>query len=347
MDEEEYLQRALEENLRLHEQRQQSFEETQRRQREAEERLLRESEAAAARARRVTDDEDDQLRLAMERSAADEEARTRRIQEERERLLQLDREFGSGSGSRNGHRRSGNENMASAHGRSTPPARSRSHAPTRQEHITTAEETRQPRRQNTIPSITGPSSSSQPRQRSTVRETALSHMNSFRQSLSRRRSSAAAAAAAVAPHNSYRPRRQHSTNQFTPRNPAAYSLDEIYARSLNDAFPRGPFRPRGADAVFEAALQAAINESAQQTRDEEEEAVRRSRGVPTYEEACRMPRYRAPRGATYVFQGPKEVVIENGNGEGEEMRVKVVGEMDLAEAMRVANQNFRQGGGRE
>ncbi|KMU86646.1 hypothetical protein CIHG_04435 [Coccidioides immitis H538.4] len=243
MDDDEYLRRALEENYHLNEQHERQLEESRRFHRDLNERALRVSRADAERARQAAREEDDQLMMAIERSQAEERARARRLQAERQRLLQMDREFGSGPGQR---------------------------------------------------------------RPSTVQDPPQSHQED----------------------NSL-------------KCPAMYSLSEILARSRIDAFPTGPFFPADADPAFDAALQAAINDSADQARDEEEEAVQRSRGIPTYEEACSMPRYRPPRGARYVFQGPKEVYVETG-GEGEGMRVKVVGDMDLGEALRVANQNFGQ-----
>lgn len=54
-----------------------------------------------------------------------------------------------------------------------------------------------------------------------------------------------------------------------------------------------------------------------------------------------MPRYKAPVGMKYVFQGPREVLIEGGGAGGTDLKVRVVGDMDLAEAMRIANRNVR------
>ncbi|EEP78343.1 predicted protein [Uncinocarpus reesii 1704] len=390
MEEDEYLRRALEENLRLNEQRQRTAEETERRHREAEERALQESQASAARVRRATEDEEDQLRLAMERSAADEASRARQIEEARHRLLQMDREFGGGSGatrpanntSRTGANGPGNNNNGST-ARATPAStRSRSFSGRPESNAVRPERAYQPRRQGTAPSTatqaqapihrgrtaqtsantsirsrsatadrpqhTSPQAqpTSQPRRQNTAPSHVVppapaatgtnppSRLNSIRRSLSRR----------LSHRQSPSP---PSTNTSTPQprapphptpNPASYSLREILSRSVTDAFSFPAPEPS-----FDAALQAAINESAEQARDEEEEAVQRSRGVPTYEEACRMPRYRAPRGARYRFQGPKEVVLEGEGGGGG--RVRVVGEMDLGEAMRVANQNVRRRGG--
>ncbi|KLJ08474.1 hypothetical protein EMPG_16093 [Blastomyces silverae] len=85
-------------------------------------------------------------------------------------------------------------------------------------------------------------------------------------------------------------------------------------------------------------MQAAINESAGgRCRDEDEEAIRRNRGIPTYPEAIYMKRYPAPRGRRYVFQGPSCVTFE-GEG-GEKVVWEIVGDMDLGEAVRVANRN--------
>lgn len=113
----------------------------------------------------------------------------------------------------------------------------------------------------------------------------------------------------------------------------SYSLDDILARSRTQSFPTGPFTEDGLEFNHDE-LQAAINASAEQHRDEDEEAVQRSAGIPTYEEACAAQKYRAPEGSRYVFQGPSSVTVEEGEGE---RKLEVVGEMDLGEAMRVAN----------
>ncbi|OJD21333.1 hypothetical protein ACJ73_07327 [Blastomyces percursus] len=118
---------------------------------------------------------------------------------------------------------------------------------------------------------------------------------------------------------------------------ATYSLDEVLVRSRHDAFPTGR-TSSAVDELNHAEMQAAINESAGgRCRDEDEEAVRRNRGIPTYTEALNMKRYRAPRGRRYVFQGPSCVTLE-GEG-GPKVRWEIVGDMDLGEALRVANRN--------
>ncbi|QVM06109.1 hypothetical protein D8B26_000822 [Coccidioides posadasii str. Silveira] len=381
MDDDEYLRRALEENFHLNEQHERQLEESRRFHRDLNERALRVSRADAERARQAAREEDDQLMMAIERSQAEERARARRLQAERQRLLQMDREFGSGPGQRVGdsaaransrslrnnedgvrgntgstrarsatgtqpgcgNQRPRRQSTASStvpqtdrrdatHGNSGP-ARSRSATTHQEDNSLSGSRARQPRLQDTVPSHLP--------QASTSRASTPFRANSARESLARRISSIAA------PYTT----RRHSHHQpgfsnppIIPQpahSPAMYSLSEILARSRIDAFPTGSFFPADADPAFDAALQAAINDSADQARDEEEEAVQRSRGIPTYEEACSMPRYRPPRGARYVFQGPKEVYVETG-GEGEGMRVKVVGDMDLGEALRVANQNFGQ-----
>ncbi|KAK2880093.1 hypothetical protein FQN49_000571 [Arthroderma sp. PD_2] len=121
--------------------------------------------------------------------------------------------------------------------------------------------------------------------------------------------------------------------------PTAYSLEEIITRSRNQAYPDGPFTEQGQESNYDE-LQRAINESAEQHRDEEEEAVQRNRGIPTYEEACSSQRYRPRPGMRYSFQGPEVIEIEN---EGKPpSKLKIVGDMDLGEAMRVANQRNKK-----
>ncbi|KAI1931144.1 hypothetical protein LOZ65_001343 [Ophidiomyces ophidiicola] len=323
MDEDEYLRRALEENLRVTEERQRRIEDAQRQAREAEERIIRISESTAQREQEATENEAEELRLAMERSVAEEQARERRLAGERDRLSRMDREFGDRStvAPNTQSRTAPHSSMpgafvetASQPGPITShPAPGRRH--TLRESTPALEETRrQPRRQNsTPPSRPPPAAEDTPLQASTI---SLPSRIAAGRALPRRRST-------------------QTRRTLTP-DPNAYFLADILARSRADAFSRGPFRPDDADPVFDAGLQAAINASANQARDEDEEAVQRSRGVPTYQEACRMPRYQAPRGARYVFQGPR------GPGASAEGAVKIVGDMDLREAMKVANQNVNR-----
>lgn len=129
--------------------------------------------------------------------------------------------------------------------------------------------------------------------------------------------------------------------------PADYSLNDVLAQSRNESYSTAPFSEEGEESNHDE-LQAAISESAEQERDEEAEAIQRNRGVPTYQEACAAPRLRAPRGAKYTFQGPSSVVSEDeegGGGDGEGRKLEIVGDMDLNEAMRVAN-SASTGGGR-
>lgn len=87
-------------------------------------------------------------------------------------------------------------------------------------------------------------------------------------------------------------------------------------------------------------LAAAIAASAQQNRDEEQEAIDRNTGVPTYQEACAAPMHRPPRGVRYKFQGPNKAEMKDG------CTVEIVGEMDLEQALKIANRNVRRQGGR-
>ncbi|KAK2739045.1 hypothetical protein FQN57_006727 [Myotisia sp. PD_48] len=128
-----------------------------------------------------------------------------------------------------------------------------------------------------------------------------------------------------------------------PINPEGYSLEDILARSRAQSYPTAPFTEEGVESNHDE-LQRAINESAEQHRDEEEEAIQRSAGIPTYEEACKMRKYPAPAGMRYSFQGPKTIELNNGSGNGP-TKLEIVGDMDLGEAMRVANGNRTGRGG--
>ncbi|KAK2787443.1 hypothetical protein FQN53_005180 [Emmonsiellopsis sp. PD_33] len=133
-----------------------------------------------------------------------------------------------------------------------------------------------------------------------------------------------------------RQQRRRTTNALRPRPaPADYDEEEILARSRREAFPTGPFTEEG-EEFNHHQLQSAINESAGQGRDEDEEAIERNRGVPTYEEACAMERYKAPHGKKYVFQGPSSVTLEGENG-NPGVTMKVTGDMDLGVALKIAN----------
>lgn len=123
-----------------------------------------------------------------------------------------------------------------------------------------------------------------------------------------------------------------------PPGPSSYDLSEILARSRREAYPtNAPFTEAGLEFNHHE-LQAAINESAEQGRDPDEEAIERNLDCPTYEEACVMRRYKPRRGDRYVFQGPNAITIEGDEGRNKpDVRMEIVGEMDLAEAMRVAN----------
>ncbi|KAK2801073.1 hypothetical protein FQN50_007881 [Emmonsiellopsis sp. PD_5] len=130
-------------------------------------------------------------------------------------------------------------------------------------------------------------------------------------------------------------RRTTDPRRPRPRPPSDYDEEEVLARSRREAFPTGPFTEEG-EEFNHHQLQAAINESAGQGRDEEEEAIERNRGIPTYEEACAMERYKAPRGKKYVFQGPSSVTLEGENG-NPGVTMKVIGDMDLGVALKIAN----------
>ena len=138
-----------------------------------------------------------------------------------------------------------------------------------------------------------------------------------------------------------------------PIDPANYSLEDVLALSRNDSYSTAPFTEEGEEFNHDE-LQAAINESAQQDRDEEAEAIQRNAGIPTYEEACAAPKLRAPRGARYTFQGASNTVtLEDGEGQesgsgggGGEKKLEVVGDMDLNEAMKVANADLATASGR-
>lgn len=110
-------------------------------------------------------------------------------------------------------------------------------------------------------------------------------------------------------------------------------------RSRREAYSDAPFTEAGQDSNYDE-LQRAINESAEQHRDEDEEAVQRSRGIPTYEEACASARYRPLPGMRYSFQGPEVIEVPRVNGPP--TKLKIVGDMDLGEAMRVANQQLKK-----
>lgn len=123
-----------------------------------------------------------------------------------------------------------------------------------------------------------------------------------------------------------------------PPGPSSYTLPEILARSRRDAYQtNAPFTENGLEFNHHE-LQAAINASADQGRDPDEEAVERNLDCPTYEEACAMRKYKPRRGDSYVFQGPNAIMIEGDEDrDSPNVRMEIVGEMDLAEAMRVAN----------
>lgn len=153
-------------------------------------------------------------------------------------------------------------------------------------------------------------------------------------------------------HRHHYRRHQHPDRTGHDRNgplpdPSAYSLPEILTRSRTDAYPTSaPFTEAGLEFNHHE-LQAAINASAEQGRDPDEEAIERNLNCPTYEEACAMARYRPRRGDRYVFQGPNAVTIEGDEDENKpDVRMEIVGEMDLVEAMRVANRGRNRNGDR-
>ncbi|OAL74021.1 hypothetical protein A7D00_2050 [Trichophyton violaceum] len=132
--------------------------------------------------------------------------------------------------------------------------------------------------------------------------------------------------------------RHYSMLLVTPIDTTNNHVRDVLRRS------RRKFQARAAAAQaahdFDNDMQRAINESAEQHRDEEEEAVQRSRGIPTYEEACASVRYRAPPGMRYSFQGPEVIEIPRENGPP--TKLSIVGYMDLGEAMRIANQRVKR-----
>lgn len=146
-------------------------------------------------------------------------------------------------------------------------------------------------------------------------------------------------------HHSHRHQRPSPTGSGTsgfPSGPSSYSLSEILARSRRDAYQtNAPFTEDGLE-FNHRELQAAINASAEQGRDPDEEAIERNLDCPTYEEACAMRTYKPRRGDSYVFQGPNVIMIEGDeDGDSPDVRMEIVGERDLVEAMRVANSRNR------
>ncbi|KAK2755664.1 hypothetical protein FQN54_005813 [Arachnomyces sp. PD_36] len=149
-------------------------------------------------------------------------------------------------------------------------------------------------------------------------------------------------------HNNRRHQQPNQTSRGSRNGspgPSSYSLSEILSRSRADAYPtHAPFTEAGLEFNHHE-LQAAINASAEQGRDPDEEAVERNRDCPTYEEACEMARYKPRRGDRYVFQGPNSVTIEGDEEENKpNVRLEIVGEMDLVDAMRVANRGRNRNG---
>ncbi|KKZ59198.1 hypothetical protein EMCG_05446 [[Emmonsia] crescens] len=382
----EMLARAFQESLQMHEEHQQSLDDAVMSQLEVEDRILRESEAAAAAAaarRARQDDEEEELRLILERSVADEkEARIRRRVAELAERARLDRLFGSGS-------RLGmdlaSRSLAQVGVRGSCVLRDDSPLytePDEDESIggghrrTSVLRPTYPRHQSGTPSVLGPRGdralirvlNSTPR----LPAVAISRYNSLPLPRQIRSPRIALEPAQARGHNpSARGRRCHTTPTTTTtasssssssssrtsrrvnRSPlpsiTSYSLDEVLARSRRDAFPTGPYTAAVED-LNDTELHAAINESAGgQCRDEEEEAIQRNRGIPTYEEACKMNIYGAPRGRRYVFQGPSSVSCDGGGGGegGGEVKWEIVGDMDLREAVRVANKNVDRWGREE
>ena len=113
--------------------------------------------------------------------------------------------------------------------------------------------------------------------------------------------------------------------------PGHYDLEDVLRMSLQDTSAAPPEE----DGFNRDELAAAIAESANQQRDEEQEAIDRNQGIPTYKEACKAPIYRAPKGAKYKFQGPSKTELEGG------FTMEIVGEMDLATALKIANKNVK------
>ncbi|KAL2375046.1 hypothetical protein BDBG_06031 [Blastomyces gilchristii SLH14081] len=366
-DEDEMLARAFQASIQLHEEHQRNVEDAAISELEEEERVLRESEAAAAEAQRTRQGEEELLQLILERSVADaDEGRVRRRRMAEDERARLDRLFGSGRSwgmdresllsaqeeeridrvlrdddplyaepeeyERSSVRRESTTDPTSAH------PRPRSGAPRR----------RRPRRL-LIGSLRPPAAAIARRNTSPAAQTRSSRSTQASEPAPRYdhctryrppRASADAPSSTSSTSSISRSRsgRTHRRSHRDPLSPiATYSLDEVLVRSRHDSFPTG-LTSAAVEELNHAEMQAAINESAGgRCRDEDEEAIRRNRGVPTYTEAVYMKRYGAPRGRRYVFQGPSSVTFE-GEGGGK-MRWEIVGDMDLGEALRAANRN--------
>ncbi|EER37243.1 predicted protein [Histoplasma capsulatum var. duboisii H88] len=361
-DEDEMLTCAVQASLRLHKEHQKNLEDAVVSQLENEEKALRESEAEAAEAQRARQGEEDQLRSILERSVADaEEARVRRRIAEQERA-RLDRLFGSGN-------KLGMDQASRllSHMRANGGRMLQDDRPLHVEHDE-GELVQGPREPD---SVLQPACS----RRLSGTPSGLSGLE-LRRGLNRpqlpavavaRRNTSPATRQILSSRSTQSPeptqrydlnmseRRPLTTaatilsstdgggrsHSRVNRNPLpsimSYSLDEILSRSRRDAFPTGFYTP-AVEERNNVELQAAINESAGgRYRDEEEEAIRRSRDIPTYPEAVFMKFYPAPRGRRYVFQGPSSVTFD-GEG-GEKVQWEIVGDMDLGEAVGIANKN--------
>ncbi|EGD90247.2 uncharacterized protein TERG_06474 [Trichophyton rubrum CBS 118892] len=357
-DEDETLRRAFKESLRLEKDRQRQRREAEReamlREEEVRRQSLREAQAEARRAQRAAQAEEEAIRTAMEASEREqEEARARRIRENlwlfEQTVEQSRREYaaGNGRGSQRNYQREAQAARPRTHrmrdamrnavtrsrafsfGRSSPEwqdsegavspytALSRSNATgppntTRAPNPTRPSNPTRSANQVGLPVPGGPAPS--PRSRSPAPPAGSGE---------RRRTAAP---------------RHYSMLLVTPIDTTNNHVRDVLRRS------RREFQARAAAAQaahdFDNDMQRAINESAEQHRDEEEEAVQRSRGIPTYEEACASVRYRAPPGMRYSFQGPEVIEIPRENGPP--TKLSIVGDMDLGEAMRIANQRVKR-----
>ncbi|PGH03534.1 hypothetical protein AJ80_08667 [Polytolypa hystricis UAMH7299] len=410
--EERMFRQALRESIQLHKEHRRTRREVELAEQDDQKFVMRISQRTARAAEeRVAREEEALLRDVLEQSAADEARVQRRRRAEREEIMRLDREFGSGLGpngeSSNARIQSDEVETGGASfllrrtplpplssSRSRPlldnnGARDRNRNQNRDDHsqlgnnqrirLTSGPSGTHPRSQTTSPanpqeasatiaSRTGAAEAAQierrrrrsrPRLATRSSEAGGSQRNGNRPASlwpSLNNPSTAVRSTSdiqtqdqvnVARPN---PRRgmhrcQHATQPAQHVSPADYSLDEILARSRQESYPAGPFTEEGLESNHDE-LQAAINASAEQHRNEEEEAVERSKGIPTYEEACASQRYRPPRGGRYVFQGPNSVTLPVDGGDGDLgspeqcIKLEVVGDMDLAEAMRIANKRF-------
>ncbi|EFR03347.1 hypothetical protein MGYG_06344 [Nannizzia gypsea CBS 118893] len=372
-DEEVTLRRAFEESLRLEKDRQRQHREAEKeamnREDEVRRQSLREAQEAERRAREAARAEEEAIRAALEASEREEAARVRRVRED---LRSIEKRFGGGDAASNGHGSQENHERSSRDLRSTAPRSRRGHDAETQNTATRTAENQATRGRAQTPVdpregraiiVCSPRvreamawnsraylirGSEQP---STPRKTVPSSSSSSASLASNpTRPAHPARSRSPSPQSSRRSRRRSSmplhnrsppTAEHNAINPAAYSLQDIVARSVRETWSGAPLTEATQESN-DYQLQRAINESAEQHRDEDEEAVRRSRGIPTYEEACASVRYRPPPGMRYSFQGPDVIEVPRENGPP--TKLKIVGDMDLGEAMSVANQRLKKRG---